>query len=98
MPFHCEEKLGVDLWSLSGSLQIQDVKELKNSISISKGNAKRNILDLSAVEVCDTAGLQQICTILKDAERQGIVLEIPSWPEAISETARILGIKLKGIE
>lgn len=98
MSFQCEEKAGVDLWSFAGSLRIQDLKELKDLIHVARGKSKRKILDFSAVNECDTAGLQYICALIMEAERQDLVLEIPDWPESIMETARVIGVKLKGVE
>lgn len=98
MQFLCEEKAGVDLWSFAGSMRIQGLKELKDLIHVTRGKAKRKMVDFSAVDECDSAGVQLICALMIEAERQGLVLEIPEWPESILETAQVIGVKLKGIE
>lgn len=95
MAFSEERKAGVDLWKVQGELRIQEMQELREAILHAQVHAKRRMLDLSEVHTCDAAGLQLLHALRRDALAAGVLLDIPVWPTAVQECAKILGIDLE---
>jgi len=90
-----EEKAGLDLWRVQGSLLIQDVQAAKVLFTETKSRSPRRMLDLTDMSSCDTAGVQFLFSFFMDATRMGIKLDIPVWPESVLTCARNLGISFQ---
>ena len=53
--------------------------------------------DLSAVRVCDTAGVQLICAAMRTARQAGQRVRIAAISTAVAETAAALGVTIEGV-
>lgn len=80
-----------------GNLDIRSVEELRSLLSEWFDRGHRLVLDLSAVESCDTAGLQLLYSARKQAARYSKQMEIHTCSAAVQNTALALGIPLEAL-
>jgi anti-anti-sigma factor len=95
MHFQTREENGV--LRCEGYLDIRSVEELRSLLSECFGRNPQLMLDLSAVEGCDTAGVQLLYSACKQASQCGQELELHAVSAAIQNTALMLGIPLEAL-
>jgi anti-anti-sigma factor len=95
MHFQTREENGV--LRCEGHLDIRSVEELRHLLSECFGRNPQWMLDLSAVEGCDTAGVQLLHSAWKQASQCGRKLELHALSAAIQNTALMLGIPLEAL-
>ena len=83
---------------ISGNLSIETAEELRAAMLDPLAAASDISLDLSAVEACDTAALQLLCSACKTAQARGKRLEFVGMPDAVVQTALALGLTVGGAE
>ncbi len=85
---------------VSGDLHIQGSQEFRQlllrEVESEPTNALR--LDLSAVDRCDTASLQLLCSLAKSVKNAGKEFYISSPSVAVREVSKLLGLSLKDLE
>jgi anti-anti-sigma factor len=79
---------------LAGTLDIRVAEELQSALRDFLKADSSNVVDLSGVEVCDTAALQLLCAARKTVEGAGGRLELTAVPEPVRESSTILGLAL----
>jgi anti-anti-sigma factor len=91
-------QIGIDesghILRLAGSLEIREVDELHRALRDFLSGESKPVIDLSAVESCDTAGLQLLVSARKTAERAGKPFRLTGIPVAVSDAAASLGVSL----
>lgn len=80
-----------------GNLDIRSVEELRTLLSEWFDRNGQLTLDLSAVESCDTAGLQLLYSARKQIARYSKQMELHALSAAIEKTALALGIPLEAL-
>ncbi len=80
---------------ISGPLGIGVSDELRNVLLSFIPTVAAPIVDLSEVDVCDTAALQLLCSAQLTAARNHQVLEL-RLPVAIREAGEALGLSFRG--
>ncbi len=89
---------GQEKWAFSDSLQIQDVGQMVDQIKQSDSLGNTCIVDVSAVTSCDTSGVQLLCVIMAECERNGWGAKMSHIPECIVDVANQIGVKFHGME
>jgi ABC-type transporter Mla MlaB component len=89
---------GKDKWVFSDSLQIQNVGQIVDQIKQSNSLDKTHVIDVSSVTSCDTAGIQLLCVIMAECERNGWNAKMTPVPECILDIANQIGVKFHGME
>jgi anti-anti-sigma regulatory factor len=79
---------------IAGALGIGAGGELRNALRDFVCGSPRPIIDLSEVDVCDTAALQLLCSAGKTAERSGKPFELAGLSPAVRTTSAALGLPL----
>ena len=72
---------------LSGTLRINDAEELLAAMRGCVSAAPRPAIDLSAVDACDTAALQLLCSAAR-------VFHLVGVPDAVRDAAADLGLSI----
>jgi anti-anti-sigma factor len=81
---------------LRGTLDISVAEELHRALRDFLSGPPNLILDLSAVDGCDTAVLQLLCSARYTAERSAKHLEFAGRSAAVLETSLALGLSIAG--
>jgi len=76
---------------IQGSLDIGVAEELHKTLLESLDDRVR-LMDLSAVDACDTAALQLLCAARKTVERQGNRLRFAGLSAAVADSCASLGL------
>ena len=79
---------------IRGDLHISDAEVLRNALLGELTTSFPVAIDLSAVDSCDTASLQLLCSLVKSAERDGRNLIISTPSSAVREASATLGLRL----
>ncbi|HEY2015644.1 MAG TPA: STAS domain-containing protein [Bryobacteraceae bacterium] len=79
---------------ISGSLSIRTITELHRQLSAYAVQGPDLVVDLSAVQECDTAGLQLIVSLRKTAAERKQHLLFAHVSPALAETAAALGFAI----
>lgn len=79
---------------LAGSLEIGVAEELQSALRDFVLGTPIPIVDLSAVDACDTAALQLLCSARKTAESLGKAFEIAGLSDAVRSIGAALGLSL----
>lgn len=79
---------------LSGQWNIANSEELRQQLLALVESGGTIVLDLSAVECCDTAGLQLLWSLRRTAAEQGSRLRFLDFSPALIELAQALGLPL----
>lgn len=95
MQFQIHEENGI--LRCQGTLDIRSVEELRSLLTESFDRNRHLMLDLSAVDGCDTAGLQLVYSARKEATGNGKEMKILAASAAIENTALALGIPLEAL-
>jgi len=82
------------LEKLSGEWNIANSDELRERLSALVVSGVDLVLDLSAVESCDTAALQLLCSLRRTADERGLRLRFLDMPPVLVELAQALGLDL----
>jgi len=77
---------------LSGAWNIAHAEELRAQFAAMVEMGGEIVLDLSAVESCDAAALQLLCSLRRTAAERGLRLRLVDSSPAIVETAQALGL------
>jgi len=79
------------LVKVQGDLHISEVEDLRQALltELSLGAALE--LDLSAVDRCDTASLQMLCSLKESATKEGKSLRLSSPSVSMQELCQTLG-------
>jgi anti-anti-sigma factor len=77
--------------AIEGDINIYSVKELKERFSEFFDNVKNIELDLSAVDVVDTAGFQLLATIRKELNNKDRILTIVNPSNEIARIFNLYG-------
>ena len=87
--FQSHEDSGV--LSLSGSLTIENIAELKTAVSEALQASNHVTLDLSGVESADICSLQLLCSAHRTGARSGKVIELAKAGESFEASVREAG-------
>ena len=77
---------------LSGSLEIYEVEGLRQVVSDYLAGSSTGVLDLAAVEACDTAGAQLLCAARQGSVRAGKSISFARVSPAVAECWERLGL------
>ena len=81
---------------LRGTLDISVAEELHKALRDFLSGPPSLILDLSAIDGCDTSALQLLCSARHTAERSAKHLEFADLSAAVLETSLALGLSIAG--
>lgn len=95
MQFQIREENGI--LRCEGPLDIRSVDELRSRLLECCHRNHHLVLDLAAVESCDTAGLQLLYSARKQAAREGKQIEVHAISASIQNTASALGIPFEAL-
>jgi anti-anti-sigma factor len=79
---------------ISGVLAINEAQELRDSLLRHSANNDHLLLDLSAVEACDTAGLQVLLAARRHAESLSKTFHLTAVSEPVLKMVSALGVTL----
>jgi ABC-type transporter Mla MlaB component len=71
---------------------VEAVADVLDEIRSRSGRAKTIRFDASAVGTADSAGLQLLAAARRDLEAAGKAFELESVPDAMADSARLLGL------
>lgn len=80
-----------------GDLHISEVEEFRQALTGALSLTSELELDFSAVERCDAASFQLLCSLQKSAEKAGKSLHLSSPSLAIQELCATLGLPLEDL-
>ncbi len=80
--------------TLEGRLDISAAEELRQSLCDLLDGSSSAVVDLSAVEACDTAALQVLLAARRTAERDNKNLRFESLDGAVAESCGALGVNI----
>ena len=78
--------------SLSGSLDIYDAEEARQTILGHLETEPELVLDLAGIDACDAAGAQLLCATVKSASQAGKSLRFATVSPAVRECWTALGL------
>ena len=79
-------------YALPGASLISDCPQLKSELSQLVAASPPVILDATALQRIDTAGLQLLCAFVAARRRQQLVTEWRGVPAALSQAGSLLGL------
>jgi anti-anti-sigma regulatory factor len=82
---------------ITGQQTIRTADELRKALAEYLDRSLAFVLDLSEVNVCDTAALQLIYALRQSALQRKQCFQITAVSPAITETAAALGLRIEGI-
>jgi anti-anti-sigma factor len=82
---------------LAGTLDINHTEELRSALLSELNALPELVLDLSAVNGCDAAGLQVLCALQKSAQGSGKTFRISEPSNAMRECSAIAGLSLENL-
>jgi anti-anti-sigma regulatory factor len=77
---------------LNASLEIRDVEEIRGRLLDALNGASDMRVDVSAVTVADTAGVQLLLSLKAEAEHRGIRCELVGKSTALDRALLVLGL------
>jgi ABC-type transporter Mla MlaB component len=78
---------------LDASLQIKDVEQAHRRLLAALGGASSVSVDVSPIDVIDTAGLQLLLALQRGAASGGVPVEFHGESAALSQALSILGLR-----
>ena len=83
---------------LGGDLHISDAAELRSALLRELASTPDLVLDVSGVDSCDTASFQLLCSLRKNAERDGKEFCISALSAAVLEASAVLGLSVRTLK
>ncbi len=93
---HHASEAGVPL-KIMGEQTIRNVDELHKALAEYLDRGLDVVVDLSEVDVCDTAALQLIYALRQSAVQRNQRFHIPAVSPAVVETAAALGLRVEAL-
>ncbi len=82
---------------IDDSLTIYQVSELQVKLLEYIKNEKKILLNLSKVESCDSAGVQLICSFVKEVELQGGSVSLEGYSDSVLTMFAKIGVNISTI-
>jgi len=82
---------------IDGAITIYEVSELQVELLEYLKKDKNILLDLSKVESCDSAGVQLICSFVKEVELQGGTIVLEAYSDAVLNICNKIGIDIAAL-
>jgi anti-anti-sigma regulatory factor len=87
-----EHKTGSGSFAVAAECTVADASSLKSGLAKLLEDSGVVILDISAVQRIDTAGLQVIATFVRERRSRGRVVQWLGHAPALTNAARLLGL------
>ncbi|MBF0562169.1 MAG: STAS domain-containing protein [Alphaproteobacteria bacterium] len=95
MEVQVEKKDSIQILRIEGTLGIADVAVLKTRMIEALLACHELILDLDAVEDCDTAGVQLLVASTRRSSQDGKVIRLGRCSDMVRTTIAKLGLRLR---
>ncbi len=79
---------------IDGSLTIYEVSELQTKLLEYLKSDNKFLVNLSKVESCDSAGVQLICSFVKEIELQGGTASLEGYSETVLTMFNKIGVNI----
>ncbi len=80
--------------TLNGSLTIYEAKEVFESFKKETSSVDSIKLVLTDIESCDTAGVQLICALVKEMQKQGKKITLSTFSASFIEASTAIGTNI----
>lgn len=96
MSLNVKKEKGKVVLKFEGAITIYEVSEYKKTLMGAFSEEEGLEMDLSHTDACDTAGIQCICSIFKQASNIRKI-SITGMSKAVEEISQVLGINIEGL-
>ena len=95
MAVETREEEGRLIVSITGSITVYEVAEVRDGLLAALMRGSEVTLALDAVDACDTAGVQLLLSTARALEKGGQGMRVTGVPDAVSQAMERIGVDLR---
>ncbi|MFD9584917.1 STAS domain-containing protein [Streptomyces sp. NPDC059980] len=84
--------IGIRVLVVSGEIDADNVRPLRQALAIGEGDPSRTVLDLGAVTFIDSSGIGVLAAAHRDAEAAGGWIRLAALSTPVERVVRVVGL------